>query len=78
MLSNFVSIVILPVKKPLPSGLNGTKPIPSYSSVGITVCSGSRQKSEHSLSHSSKRNLIVRRTGSVSAGTGSEIRLAVT
>ncbi len=33
----------------MPSGLNGTKPIPSSSSVGITVSSGSRQNSEYSL-----------------------------
>jgi hypothetical protein len=49
VLSNFVSASILPVKNPLPSGLNGTKPIPSSSSVGITVSSGSRQNSEYSL-----------------------------
>src|SRR4029077_10275266 len=34
VLSNFVSSLILPVRKPLPSGLNGTNPIPSSSSVG--------------------------------------------
>ena len=39
----------MPVRKPLPSGLNGTNPIPSSSRVGITVSSGSRQKSEYSL-----------------------------
>ena len=33
-LSNFVFSSILPVRKPLPSGLNGTKPMPSSSSVG--------------------------------------------
>src|ERR1700747_2095881 len=49
VLSNLVSASILPVRKPLPSGLNGTKPIPSSSKVGITVLSGSRQKSEYSL-----------------------------
>jgi hypothetical protein len=30
----------LPVRKPLPSGLYGTKPIPSSSRVGITSASG--------------------------------------
>ena len=35
VLSNFVSSSILPVRKPLPSGLKGTKPIPSSSSVGM-------------------------------------------
>ena len=33
---------ILPVRKPAPSGLNGTKPMPSSSSAGHAVCSGSR------------------------------------
>jgi len=28
LLSNFVSSLILPVRKPLPNGLNGTNPIP--------------------------------------------------
>ena len=33
---------IVPVRKPLPSGLNGTKPMPSSSSVGMISASGSR------------------------------------
>ena len=44
-----VDASILPVRKPLPSGLKGTKPMPSSSSVGMTDCSGSRQKREYSL-----------------------------
>jgi hypothetical protein len=40
VLSNFVFASILPVRNPYPSGLNGTKPIPSSSNVGITVSSG--------------------------------------
>src|ERR1019366_5036725 len=42
VLSNSVFSVITPVRKTLPSGLNGTKPIPSSSSVGRISCSGSR------------------------------------
>ena len=38
-----------PVRKPLPSGLNGTKPMPSSSSVGRISASGSRHHSEYSL-----------------------------
>jgi hypothetical protein len=49
VLSNFVSAVILPVRKPLPSGLNGTNPISSSSSVGKIVSSGCLQNSEYSL-----------------------------
>ena len=49
VLSNLVLASILPVRKPLPSGLKGTKPIPSSSRVGITVSSGCRQNSEYSL-----------------------------
>ena len=49
MLSNVVFSSILPVRKPLPSGLNGTKPIPSSSSVGRISASGSRHHSEYSL-----------------------------
>ena len=37
-LSNFVSSLIFPVRKPLPSGLKGTNPIPSSSSVGYDFC----------------------------------------
>ena len=40
---------IFPVRKPLPSGLKGTKPMPSSSRVGMISVSGSRQKSEYSL-----------------------------
>ena len=35
--ANFVFSLIAPVKKPLPSGLKGTKPMPSSSSVGRAV-----------------------------------------
>ena len=40
MLSNVVVASILPVRKPAPNGLNGTKPIPSSSSVGRISASG--------------------------------------
>ena len=40
---------IFPVRKPFPSGLNGTKPMPSSSSVGRIASSGSRHQSEYSL-----------------------------
>ena len=36
-------------RKPLPSGLNGTNPMPSSSSAGITSFSGSLHHSEYSL-----------------------------
>ena len=49
VLSNVVFSLIVPVRKPLPSGLKGTKPIPSSSSVGRTSSSGSRHHSEYSL-----------------------------
>ena len=49
VLSNVVFSSILPVRKPLPSGLKGTKPMPSSSSVGSTSASGSRHHSEYSL-----------------------------
>ena len=48
-LSNVVFSSIFPVRKPLPRGLNGTKPIPSSSSVGSTSASGSLHHSEYSL-----------------------------
>jgi hypothetical protein len=48
-LSNDVASLILPVRNPLPSGLKGTKPIPSSSSVGTISTSGSRHHSEYSL-----------------------------
>ena len=39
----------MPVRKPLPSGLNGTKPMPSSARVGSTSGSGSRVHNEYSL-----------------------------
>src|SRR5580698_9583208 len=48
-LSNCVSLSMAPVRKPFPSGLNGTKPIPSSSRVGSTSFSGSRHHNEYSL-----------------------------
>src|SRR4051812_37974787 len=47
--SNVVLSSIVPVRKPLPSGLNGTKPMPSSSSVGRISRSGSRHHKEYSL-----------------------------
>ncbi|MNJ79594.1 hypothetical protein D3C77_776650 [compost metagenome] len=47
--SNFVFSSILPVRKPAPSGLKGTKPILSSSSVGSNSRSGPRQNNEYSL-----------------------------
>ncbi len=47
--SNVVVSSILPVRKPLPRGLNGTKPIPSSSSAGRSSSSGSRHQKEYSL-----------------------------
>ena len=47
--SNVVLSSICPVRKPLPSGLNGTKPMPSSSSSGSVSFSGSRHHSEYSL-----------------------------
>ena len=49
MLSNVVAASMAPARKPLPSGLNGTKPMPNASSVGRSTCSGSRHHSEYSL-----------------------------
>ena len=48
-LSNVVFSSIFPVRNPLPSGLKGTKPIPSASKVGMISASGSRHHSEYSL-----------------------------
>ena len=48
-LSNEVASLIVPVRNPLPSGLKGTKPIPSSSRVGTICSSGSRHHSEYSL-----------------------------
>jgi hypothetical protein len=47
--SNFVASLIAPVRNPLPSGLNGTNPMPSSSSVGMTSASGALHHSEYSL-----------------------------
>jgi len=45
-----VLVSIVPVRKPAPSGLNGTKPIPSSSQVASTpLCSTSRVHNEYSL-----------------------------
>src|ERR1700739_866618 len=41
--------LIAPVRKPLPNGLNGTKPIPSSSKAGNTSASGSLHHNEYSL-----------------------------
>ena len=49
VLSKVVVSSILPVRNPLPSGLNGTKPMPSSSRVGRISASGSRHQSEYSL-----------------------------
>src|SRR5688572_33329442 len=48
-LSKVVFSSIFPVRKPLPRGLNGTKPIPSSSHVGNTSASRARHQSEYSL-----------------------------
>src|SRR5271157_5134841 len=47
--ANWVFSSIFPVRKPLPSGLKGTKPMPSSSRVGMTSASGARYQSEYSL-----------------------------
>jgi hypothetical protein len=47
--SKVVLSVIFPVRKPLPRGLKGTKPIPSSSRVGRIFSSGFRVHSEYSL-----------------------------
>ena len=46
---NALAEVIAPVRKPRPSGLNGTKPMPSSRQVASTPASGSRVHSEYSL-----------------------------
>src|SRR4030095_443260 len=48
-LSNFVFSSIFPVRNPLPSGLKGTKPIPSSSNVGNSSFSGCLHHKEYSL-----------------------------
>ena len=45
---NSVVALTVPVRKPRPSGLNGTKPIPSSARTGRISASGSRQNSEYS------------------------------
>jgi len=47
--SKLVEAVMVPVRKPLPSGLNGTKPIPSSSQAASTSSSGRRHHNEYSL-----------------------------
>src|ERR1035438_4986880 len=47
--SNAVFSLILPVRKPFPKGLNGTKPIPSSSRAGSTFASWLLVHSEYSL-----------------------------
>ena len=48
-LSKVVFSFIFPVRKPFPSGLYGTRPMPSSSRAGITSASGLRHHSEYSL-----------------------------
>ena len=55
----------MPVRKPLPSGLNGTNPMPSSASVGSTSGSGSRVHSEYSRLHGGHR---VHRVGAADRG----------
>jgi hypothetical protein len=43
-LSNYVFSFILPVRKPAPSGLKGTKPMPSSSTVGRISASAPRKR----------------------------------
>jgi hypothetical protein len=38
-----------PVRKPRPSGLNGTSPMPSSARTAMIPASGSRQNSEYSI-----------------------------
>src|SRR3984957_17035421 len=49
VLSSLVFSFIAPVRKPLPKGLYGTKPMPSSSRVGITSFSGVLVHKEYSL-----------------------------
>jgi hypothetical protein len=46
--ANAVEVSIVPVRKPLPSGLNGTNPMPSSESSGMISASGARHHSEYS------------------------------
>ena len=47
--SKLVEGVIVPVKNPMPSGLQGTKPIPSSSHTARTSFSGSLVQKEYSF-----------------------------
>jgi hypothetical protein len=47
--SKLVDALTVPVRKPLPSGLYGTKPMPSSSHAASTSSSGRRHHSEYSL-----------------------------
>jgi hypothetical protein len=46
--SKAVAALIVPVRNPLPSGLNGTSPMPSSARVGMISASGDRHHSEYS------------------------------
>src|SRR5713101_1091786 len=48
-LTNVVFSSIVPVRKPLPRGLNGTNPMPSSSRVGSSSSSGRLHHSEYAL-----------------------------
>src|SRR6266550_8577897 len=48
-LTNVVFSSIVPVRNPLPRGLNGTNPMPSSSRVGNSSASGRRHHREYSL-----------------------------
>jgi hypothetical protein len=48
-LLKMVEASMVPVRKPLPSGLKGTKPIPSSSHASSTSASGRRHQREYSL-----------------------------
>src|SRR5438552_1674743 len=49
VLSKVVFSSILPVRKPFPSGLKGTKPTPRSSRIGMISASGSLHQREYSL-----------------------------
>src|SRR2546422_5071294 len=51
-LSNFASLLIVPVRNPFPRGLKGTKPIPSSSSAG--------RSEEHTSELQSRLHLVCR------------------
>src|SRR5215469_11887030 len=50
VLSNFVSGVIFPVRNPLPSGLYGTKPMPSSSELAQKIAVHAPTAGEHATS----------------------------